>query len=87
MRQPIWFAFALLLAGCGGGDKSAATMSVACGSGMQLVGATSIDVLGDLTDGRPTMKFPDPANAGQVGIITVRPHDQCKITPGNPSAR
>ena len=70
-----------LLSGCGG-DKAASSLSVVCGSGTQLVGASSIDVLGDLSDGRPTMEFPDPANRGNMGTISVKPRDHCKITPG-----
>ena len=86
MRRLTWLALVLSLAGCGG-DKPSSTLSVVCAGGTQLVGATSIDVLGDLADGRPAMKFPDPANAGQVGTISVPPHDHCKITPGNGSIR
>jgi len=74
-------ALALLVSGCGG-DKAAGSLSVVCGGGTQLVGASSIDVLGDLSDGRPTMEFPDPANRGTTGTISVRPHEHCKITPG-----
>ncbi len=72
--------FALLVSGCGGG-KSASSLSVVCTSGTQLLGASSIDMLGDLTDGRPTMEFPDPANPGNTGTISLKPHDHCKITP------
>ena len=80
MRRLIWLALVLSVAGCGG-DKQSSTLSVTCAGGVQLVGAASVDVLGDLTDGRTTMKFPDPANAGKVGTISVQPHDHCKITP------
>ena len=38
------------------------------------------DVLGDLDNGRPTMRFPDPANPGRDGTISVQPHERCKIT-------
>jgi hypothetical protein len=72
---------ALLVSGCGG-SKSANTLSVVCASGTQLFGASSIDVLGDLADGRPTMEFPDPANRDRIDTISVKPHDHCKITPG-----
>jgi hypothetical protein len=71
----------LLLTGCGG-DKAASSLSAVCASGTQLIGASSIDVLGDLADGRPTMEFPDPANHGNTGSISLKPHDHCKITPG-----
>ena len=80
MRRLVWLALALSLAGCGGG-KSSTTLSVTCGGGTGLVGATSIDVLGDLTNGRPTLSFPDPANAGRTGTIGVPAHERCKITP------
>jgi hypothetical protein len=80
MGSVAWLFFALTLAGCGGG-KSAATLSVTCTGGTQLVGAASVDVLGDLADGHPTIEFPDPANPGRTGTITVQPHDHCKTTP------
>ena len=57
-------------------------VAVVCGSGTQLFGASSIDVLGDLADGRPTMEFPDPVNRESTGNISIKPHDHCKITPG-----
>ena len=76
-----WLVFGLLLSGCGGG-KAASSLSVVCTSGTQLIGASSVDVLGDLANGRPTMEFPDPANPGNIGTISVKPSDHCKITPG-----
>jgi hypothetical protein len=72
---------ALLVSGCGG-SKTAGSLSVVCASGTQLFGASSIDVLGDLADGRPTMEFPDPANRDRTDTISIKPHDHCKITPG-----
>ena len=81
MTHVRWLVFGLVLSGCGG-DKAASSLSVVCGSGTQLYGASSIDVLGELADGRPTMEFPDPANRGNTGTISVKPHDHCKITPG-----
>ena len=80
MNRLPWLLLLLPLIGCGGG-KASETLSVTCGGGTQLVGAASIDVLGDLVDGRPTMNFPDPANSGRTGTISVQPHDRCKITP------
>jgi hypothetical protein len=81
MKRLPWLLLLLLpLSGCGGG-KAPATLSVTCVGGTQLVGAASINVLGDLADGRPTMNFPDPANSGRIGTISVQPHDNCKITP------
>ena len=80
MRHLVWMTVALSLAGCGGG-KSSGTLSVTCAGGTQLVGAASIDVLGDLANGQPTMEFPDPANPGKTGTISVQPHSHCKITP------
>ena len=78
-RAAVWTVLALSLAGCGG-DKPSTTLSVTCAEGTQLVGATSIEVLGDLTNGRPVMEFPDPANPGKTGAIAVPPRDPCKIT-------
>jgi hypothetical protein len=80
MRRLACLVLLLSLADCGGG-KTSTTLSVICAGGTQLFGAASVDVPGDVADGRPTMNFPDPANAGQTGTITVRPHDHCKITP------
>ena len=80
MRHLVWLIFVLSLAGCGG-DKSAGTLSVTCAGGTQLVGAASIDVLGDLANGQPRIEFPDLANPGKTGSISVQPNDRCKITP------
>jgi hypothetical protein len=79
MRHLAWVILLPLLGGCGGG-KSTTTVSVICSGGTQLVGAESVDVLGDLDNGRPTMQFPDPANPGRDGTISVQPHERCKIT-------
>jgi hypothetical protein len=79
MHRAIWIVVALSLTGCGGG-KSSATVSVTCAGGVQLRGAESVDVLGDLANGRPVMEFPDPANPGKTGAIAVPEHDHCKIT-------
>jgi hypothetical protein len=80
VRGVAWIVPVLLLGACGG-SKSASTLSVVCGGGTQLVGAASIEVLGDLANGRPVMEFPDPANPGKTGTIAVPPQDHCKITP------
>lgn len=80
MRRLIWLILALSLSACGG-DKPSTTLSVTCTGGVQLVGATSVDVQGDLANGRPQMRFPDPANPGQTGTITLQPHNDCKIVP------
>ena len=80
MRHVVWLLLPTLLAGCGGGS-SPATLSVVCGGGTKLVGAASVEVLGELDNGRPTMEFPDPANPGKDGTISVQPHERCKITP------
>lgn len=83
MRRAVWIIAVLLsLAGCGGG-KSATTLTVICSGGTQLVGAASIDVQGDLVNGRPMMEFPDPANRGSTGTIAVAPHNHCTITPSS----
>ena len=82
MYRLAWLAVPLLLTACGGG-KSAGTLTVTCAGagGTQLYGATSIDVLGDDVNGRPTMNFPDPANPSKTGSISVEPHGHCTITP------
>jgi hypothetical protein len=84
MRCVAWTTLALLLAGCGG-SPAPISLSVACSGGTKLVGAVSIEVPGDLANGRPVMEFPDPANPGRTGVIAVPPHDHCKITATNPS--
>jgi hypothetical protein len=80
VRHLVCMTLVLSLAGCGGG-KSSGSLSITCTGGTQLVGAASIDVLGDLSDGRPRIEFPDPANPGKIGTITVQPHDHCKVNP------
>ena len=82
MRHVAWLLLPMLLAGCGGGS-SPTTLSVVCGGGTKLVGAASVEGLGDLDNGRPTMEFPDPANPGKDGTISVQPHERCKITPSS----
>jgi hypothetical protein len=84
MHRLAWLLIALSLAACGG-SKSGPTLSVSCDGGTELFGATSIDVAGDTVDGRPTMTFPDPVNAGKTGTISVPPHGHCKITSRAPS--
>ena len=80
MRPLICLILLVPLAACGG-RKEATTVSVTCSDGVGLVGAASVDVLGDLTDGRPAMKYADPANAGRTGTITIQPHQHCTIAP------
>jgi hypothetical protein len=84
MRRLAWLVVPLSLAACGG-SKSAATLSVTCDGGTQLFGAASIDVQGDVVNGRPTMNFPDPVSSGKTGTIAVPPHGHCKVTPQAPS--
>jgi len=80
MRRLACLILIVPLVACGG-RKEASTISVTCSDGVRLVGAVSVDVPGDLADGRPAMKFPDPANAGKTGTITVQPHQHCTIAP------
>jgi hypothetical protein len=82
MRRAAWIILVWSLAGCGG-EKTASSLTVVCGSGTKLVGAESIDVLGDLANGRPVMEFPDPANPGKTGAIAVPSRDHCKVTPSD----
>lgn len=76
-----WLLLPIVVTGCGGGDKPAATLSVSCGGSDALVGARSLDVPGDQVNGRTTMSFPDPVNPGKTGTLSVRPGDRCTITP------
>ena len=75
-----WLVLPIVLVGCGG-DKPAATLSVTCNGSIALVGARSVDALGDQVNGRTTLSFPDPANVGKTGTLIVPPHDRCSITP------
>jgi hypothetical protein len=84
MRRLSWLVLLSLIAGCGGG-KSPATLSISCAGGIKLVGAASIDVSGDVANGVPTMSFPDPANPGKTGTISVQRHDHCKVIPTDTS--
>ncbi len=80
LRQTGWLLLPFILAGCGG-DKPAATVSVTCDGSVALVGARSIDVLGDPVNGRVTMSFPDPVNAGKTNTLFVTPKGRCSISP------
>lgn len=75
-----WLVLPIALAGCGG-DKPKATLAVTCGGSVTLAGARSIDLLGDLVNGRPTISFPDPANPGKTGALSIAPASRCTITP------
>jgi hypothetical protein len=83
MHRVAWLVIPLLLAGCGGGKK-AGTLSVVCTGEIQLLGATSIDVPGDVVNGRPILSYPDPANPEKTGTIAVEPRGNCRITPQPP---
>ena len=80
MHRLAWLLIPLPLAACGG-QSGAPTLTVTCPGGSQLYGATSIDVLGDVVNGRPTMTFPDPVNRGKTGAISVQSGADCRITP------
>ena len=79
-----WLALPMILTGCGG-DKPAATLTVTCRGSVALVGARSVDVLGDQVNGRTAMSFPDPANSGKTGTLSVSPGDRCSIKPADGS--
>jgi hypothetical protein len=79
MHRLAWLLIPLSLAGCGGKSPTP-TLAVICSGGAQLFGATSIDVLGDVVNSRPTMTFPDPVNPGKTGAISVPPGGDCRIT-------
>jgi hypothetical protein len=81
LRYLVWLSLPVFLAGCGGGDKPASTVSVSCGGTVALAGARTVDVLGDPVNGKTTLSFPDPANPGQTGTLIVPPHDRCSISP------
>lgn len=85
MRRLVVLALPLAVAACGGGKSSVPALSVVCTGGVQLAGATSIDVLGDDVNGRPTLQYPDPVNSGKTGAISVEPRGHCRITPQTPS--
>jgi hypothetical protein len=80
MRRLAWLLIPLSLTACDG-KKTVASLSVTCDGGTELYGAASIDVLGDVVNGRPTMSFPDPTNPGKTGAISVQAGSRCKITP------
>ncbi|WP_158932766.1 hypothetical protein [Acidisphaera sp. S103] len=80
LRYLAWLCLPLLLTNCGG-DKPASTVSVTCGGSSALVGARSVDVLGDQVNGQTVLSFPDPANRGQTGTLVVPSHDRCTIGP------
>jgi len=80
MRRLAWLLVPLSLTACGG-QSSAPKLSVTCPGGSQLYGVTSIEVLGDLVNGRPTMTFADPVNRGKTGAISVQPGGECRIAP------
>ncbi len=80
MRRIMFSIIVLSLAGCGG-SKPSTTLTVTCADGTEVIATASVDVLGDLANGRPTMNFPDPANPGKTGSISIRPSGHCKITP------
>jgi hypothetical protein len=85
MLRLAWLLIPLSLAACGGKAPEPA-LSVSCDGGTQLFGALSIDVPGDVVNGRPVLTFPDPANPGKTGQIAVPPAGHCKITPQKSSS-
>ena len=67
------------LAGCGGGDKPAVTLTVTCAGNEALVGARSIDVLGDVVNGRVIDISKDEARVELGEGIQAR----CPIAPNS----
>jgi hypothetical protein len=80
MRRIALSLLVLLLTGCGGG-KSSTTLTITCADGTEVNGAASVDVLGDLANGRPVINFPDPVNPGKTATISIQPSGHCKIAP------
>jgi hypothetical protein len=80
LRYLAWLCLPVVLASCGD-DKPTSSISVICGGSSALVGARSIDVLGDQVNGKTVLSFPDPANRGQTGTLVVPSHDRCTISP------
>jgi hypothetical protein len=80
MHRLAWLLVPLSLAACGG-KAPVATLSVTCDGGVQLFGAASIDVPGEVINGHPALTYPDPANPGKTGAISVPAGGHCKITP------
>ncbi len=70
-------ALPLALTACGGSVAST-TVSVSCGNGTSLNGATSVDVT-PAANGSAVLTYPDPANPGHTGTIGVAPGAKCTI--------
>jgi len=81
LYRAAWLVVPLLLGGCGGSGTPSVTVSIACGGHTELYGAASVDVLGEMQNGRVTLAYPDPVNPGKTGTIAVPPGERCTITP------
>ncbi len=71
---PVW------LSACGHSDPTA-TLSVTCGGETTLAGAASIDVAPAPGGEAALLSFPDPANPGHTGTLSVTGGHPCTITP------
>ena len=79
VRHLLCMLLVLSLAGCGGGSHQGLSRSPAPGAHNWLARRQSTYWV--TFHGRPKLEFPDPANPGKTGVITVQPHDHCKVSP------
>lgn len=68
------------LSACGHSDPTA-SLSVVCGGETTLAGAASIDVAPAPGGASTLLSFPDPANPGRTGTLSVTGGHPCTITP------
>lgn len=80
LAWPVLLALSLGLSACGGSAPTA-TLSVKCAGSTSLAGAASIDVASDPSGKGTQLSFPDPANPGETGTITVPAGNRCTVLP------